>query len=79
MRLTLDSTSRSATGQTLPLPAAGTTVRLTIAATEAAPGSGDGLVATGLDAVGFAEIDAGLGPSVEVIRPPTDWLESTGT
>ncbi len=72
--LDLDDTSRSSTGQTLPLPASGTTVRLTIAATAAAPGSGDGLVATGLDAVGFAEIRTGLGPTVEVTRPPIDWL-----
>ena len=61
-------------GQSLPLPTSGTTVRLTIAATAAAPGSGDGLVATGLDAVGFAEIRTGLGPTVEVTRPPIDWL-----
>ena len=79
VRLALDDTSRSSPGQTLALPAAGTTVRLAIAATAAAPGSGDGLVATGLDAVGFAEIDAGLGPTVEVTRPPTDWLASIGT
>ena len=58
----------------LPLPTSGTTVRLTIAATAATPGSGDGLVATGLDAVGFAEIRTGLGPTIEVTRPPIDWL-----
>ena len=78
VRLALDDTSRSSPGQTLALPAAGTTVRLAIAATSAAPGSGDGLIPTGLDAVGFAEIDAGLGPTVEVTRPPTDWLASIG-
>ena len=70
---------RSSPGQTLALPVAGTTVRLTIAATAAEPGSGDGLVATGFDAVGFAEIDTGLGPSVEVTRPPIDWVTSIST
>ena len=73
-RLDLDETSRSASGQSLTLPTSGTTVRLTIATTAATPGSGDGLVATGLDAVGFAEIRTGLGPTVEVTRPPVDWL-----
>ncbi|HWM18888.1 MAG TPA: alpha-(1-_3)-arabinofuranosyltransferase family protein [Ilumatobacteraceae bacterium] len=77
VRFDLDETSRSA-GQTLRLPTAGTTVRLTIAATDAAPGSGNGLVATGLDAVGFAEIRTGLGPTLEVIRPPTDWVAKIG-
>ncbi|MGH9135210.1 MAG: alpha-(1-_3)-arabinofuranosyltransferase domain-containing protein, partial [Ilumatobacteraceae bacterium] len=72
----LDETSRSAPGQTLVLPVPGTVVRLTIASTAAAPGSGDGLVATGLDAVGFAEIATGLGPTLEVVRPPVDWSAS---
>ncbi|HEX4981699.1 MAG TPA: hypothetical protein VFV63_08375, partial [Ilumatobacteraceae bacterium] len=76
VRSDLDETSRSSPGQRLALPAAGTAVRLTIAATAAVPGSGDGLVATGLDAVGFAEIDTGLGPTVEVTRPPIDWVEA---
>ena len=49
-------------------------MRLTIAETAAASGSDDGLVATGLDAVGFAEISTGLGPTIEVTRPPIDWL-----
>ncbi len=73
VRFDLDETSRSS-GQTLQLPTPGTTVRLTIATTAATPGSGDGLVATGLDAVGFAEIRTGLGPTTEVTRPPTDWV-----
>ena len=79
VRFELDETSRSmagqpGAGQALSLPTPGTTVRLTIATTAAAPGSGDGLVATGLDAVGFAEIRTGLGPTLEVTRPPTDWV-----
>jgi arabinofuranan 3-O-arabinosyltransferase len=84
VRLDLDESSRppaarptsgpSTAGQSLQLPARGTTIRLTIAATGAAPGSGDGLVSTGLDAVGFAEIRTTLGPSVEVTRPPVDWV-----
>jgi arabinofuranan 3-O-arabinosyltransferase len=87
VRLDLDESSRppgerpptgpSTAGQALQLPARGTTIRLTIAATGAGPGSGDGLVATGLDAVGFAEIRTTLGPSVEVTRPPVDWVATT--
>ena len=76
IRIDLDESSRSPTGQTLPLQSPGTTVRLTIATTVATPGSGDGLAATGLDAVGFAEIRTGLGPTIEVTRPPIDWLAS---
>ena len=76
VRVDLDDTSRSSTGQTIRLPTPGTTIRLTIVTTSATPGSGDGLVATGLDAVGFAEIRTVLGPTIEVTRPPIDWLET---
>lgn len=55
-------------GQLVTLEAPASTVRVVIGATTA-----------GDDAVGFAEIDAGLGPTVEIVRTPTDWAAPEGT
>jgi arabinofuranan 3-O-arabinosyltransferase len=75
IRVELDERSRSGGGQPVQLPSTGTTLRMTIAATDATPASADGTVPPGGDAVGFAEIDTGLGPTVEVVRPPVDWRD----
>jgi arabinofuranan 3-O-arabinosyltransferase len=65
--VSLDDSSRT-TGQTVMLDVAASTVRISIAATTG-----------GRDAVGFAEIDTGLGPTTEVVRPPIDWTAPAGT
>jgi arabinofuranan 3-O-arabinosyltransferase len=71
-RVALTDESRSAAGQTVTLPAAAGDVTVTITATasNAAP-------AAGLDAVGFAEVDAGRGPTDEVVRVPSNVLPAT--
>ncbi|HEY3485734.1 MAG TPA: hypothetical protein VGK49_10140, partial [Ilumatobacteraceae bacterium] len=68
VRIELDERSRTPDGQNVVLPEVGRRVRLTIAATASARPEG-----VGADAVGFAEIDTGLGPTTEVVRVPVDW------
>lgn len=62
----LDQTSRREKGQVIPLPRSTTHVRLVVRALDGR----DRPELTGFDGVGFAEIDAGLGPSEEVVIPP---------
>ena len=67
--VTLDDRSLGAGGQRVDItPTTGpSTVSLTIESVVVPPGTGEPLAA-----VGFAEVDAGLGPTVEVVRLPTD-------
>ncbi len=74
-RVVLDETSRSPTGQTISLPQAGATIRLTIAAVAGR----DRPSAPGPDGVGFAELrvagaDGAQPASTEVVRLPQDAL-----
>lgn len=67
----LDERSLAEPGQRVdlpPLPGAGGTVGIEILGIE----PGDPAVAASRDAVGFAELDLGLGATEEIIRPPTD-------
>jgi arabinofuranan 3-O-arabinosyltransferase len=80
VRVELDDRSRAAAdgpapGQVVELPRAGTRIRLVVAATASTPASADATVPPGGDAVGFAELDTGLGPTIEVVRPPIDWID----
>ena len=70
----LGDESRSASGQPVTLRAASKRVNITIRATATAiahPGDG-------LDSVGFAEVSAGIGPTEEVVRVPSNVLPSVG-
>jgi arabinofuranan 3-O-arabinosyltransferase len=74
-RVELDDTSRTGAGQRVDIePTDGpTTITVEIAAVTApqpAIGAASG-------AVGFSEIDLGLGPTVEFIRPPIDGLDAS--
>lgn len=72
-RIDLDETSLAGSGQRFDIdPTVGPAlVTITIAATTAAqPPVGDAI-----GGVGFAEIDLGLGPTIEYIRPPIDALD----
>ncbi len=75
LRVDLDDTSRTGAGQQIDLAVPARSVRVSIVTVAEQLGSGDGLVATGPDGVGFAEISTELGPSTEVVRPPIDWSE----
>ncbi len=71
--VTLDDSSLAAPGQSIPVPAAATTVDIRIDAVA----GGEPFTAGAVSAVGFAEvvIDTASGPApptVEVVRPPTD-------
>lgn len=70
----LNDDSLTATGQSVALHTASKRVTLTIRATAHAdlhPGEG-------LDAVGFAEVSAGTGPTEEVVRVPSNVLPRVG-
>ncbi len=71
-RVALTDESRSAAGQTLTLAAPASVLTVTIIAT-----ANDAAPAAGLDAVGFAEVDAGLGPTDEIVRVPGNVLPAT--
>jgi arabinofuranan 3-O-arabinosyltransferase len=75
VRVALDPTSRTEAGQQIALPALGKVVRLTIAEVAV----GDRPSEPGLDAVGFAEVDAGTGPTEEVVVLPSDVLGAAPT
>ncbi len=60
-------------GQTVPLPAPATTV-VEIEITAAS--MGDQALAASRAGVGFIEVDLGLPPTVEVVRPPRDALDA---
>ena len=72
-RIELGPESLTGTGQRIEFePSAGATgVEITVAATQT-PTQVSG---PRLAAVGFAEIDVGLGPTTEVVRPPTEVLD----
>jgi arabinofuranan 3-O-arabinosyltransferase len=71
----LDASSRSGTGQVVTFPKRSfTSVRITIDATD--PGVQHSY--RGISGVGFAEIDIDGNPTTEVIRPPTDLLDTVG-
>ena len=72
-RVKLGPESLSGAGQRIEIePTSGATeVEITVAATQT-PTQVNG---PRLAAVGFAEIDVGLGPTTEVVRPPTEVLE----
>jgi arabinofuranan 3-O-arabinosyltransferase len=77
IRVPLDDTSLDGDGQRIDVdPTDGpTTVRITIAATtEPQPPIGPAI-----GGVGFAEVDVGLGPTIEYIRPPTDGLRASAS
>jgi arabinofuranan 3-O-arabinosyltransferase len=77
IRVTLDGTSLGGDGQRIDVdPTDGpTTVRITIAATtEPQPPIGPAI-----GGVGFAEVDMGLGPTTEYIRPPIDGLRASAS
>jgi len=74
VRVPLDEASLTGDGQRLDIDATDgpTVVRITITeTTETQPPVGQAI-----GGVGFAEIDVGLGPTVEWIRPPLDGLEA---
>ncbi|MCU0261974.1 MAG: hypothetical protein MUE78_13230 [Ilumatobacteraceae bacterium] len=71
VRVTLDERSRAEPGQRVDLPTAGRRVRLTVAETAEALREG-----AGPDAVGFAEIRTGRGPTTEIVRVPS--IPATG-
>ncbi|WP_040495772.1 alpha-(1-_3)-arabinofuranosyltransferase domain-containing protein [Ilumatobacter nonamiensis] len=69
----LDESSRTGTGQRVPVDEATETIRITIARTTTPqPPIGEAI-----GGVGFAEIDLGLGPTTEFIRTPIDVLGLT--
>lgn len=70
-RFELDERSLTPPGQALQVPDLGEarSITLTIAATDAEPGHPDAF-----GSVGFAEVDLGLGPTVEIVRLSTDAL-----
>ncbi len=68
----LDERSLHDPGQRIDLDAPGSTVRITIAATDATPGHPEAW-----GSVGFAVVDAGLGPTTEVVRAPIVGLDRT--
>ncbi|MEO6571817.1 MAG: hypothetical protein ABIO83_09735, partial [Ilumatobacteraceae bacterium] len=70
--VTLDDSSFTAEGQTVPLAAAGDGRFLDIGITAVA--GGQPFTAGAAAGVGFTEVDLGLGPTVELIRPPHDAL-----
>lgn len=69
----LDERSWTGTGQTIPLQSASATGSIEV--TIDAVGGGTPFTASAVAPVGFAEIDLGLGPTIEVVRPPHDALE----
>jgi arabinofuranan 3-O-arabinosyltransferase len=73
--ITLDKSSRSGSGQVVTFPKRSfKSVRITIDATD--PGVMHSY--RGVSGVGFAEIDIDGKPTTEVIRPPTDLLDTVG-
>ncbi|MEM8618280.1 MAG: alpha-(1-_3)-arabinofuranosyltransferase family protein [Actinomycetota bacterium] len=72
----LDESSWTAEGQTIGTPplTSGTTIELRIDRVTI----GDPAVGAARDGVGFVEVDLGLGPTTEWIRPPVDGLEQLG-
>ena len=66
----LSEASRTEAGERLALPVTGRVVRLAITAI----GEDLARLPNGPDAVGFAEIDAGLGPTEEIVVLPSDVL-----
>jgi arabinofuranan 3-O-arabinosyltransferase len=77
LAVALDERSLSGGGQRIDLePTNGpTALRITIAGTtEPQPPIGPAI-----GGVGFAEVDVGLGPTTEYIRPPVDWISDDAT
>ncbi|NQY57202.1 MAG: DUF3367 domain-containing protein [Ilumatobacteraceae bacterium] len=72
----LDESSWSAGGQTIGTPplTSGTTIELRIDRVTI----GDPAVGAARDGVGFVEVDLGLGPTTEWIRPPIDGIQQLG-
>lgn len=74
-RIELDATSREGDGQRIDVDptTAPTSVTITIAATTTTQPP----IGAAIGGVGFAEIDLGLGPTIEFIRPPIDGLTAS--
>ena len=74
-RVDLDQTSLTGNGQRIEIEptVAATTVTITIAATN----DPQPPIGSAIGGVGFAEIDLGLGPTTEYIRPPVDGLTAS--
>ena len=70
--VTLDDRSLSPTGQTIVLPEPATSLAVVIDSVVVP----DPTIGPALSAVGFAEVDVGLGPTVEVVRVPTDVVDA---
>ncbi len=72
----LDDSSLTGDGQIVPLPTvdAGVPITITITALEDAP---LGTLGNAVG-VGFSEVDLGLGPTIEYIRPPVDLVGDLG-
>ncbi len=73
-RISLDERSLTAPGQPIELPPGTRSLDLRIDAV----GGGSAGTAGAVAGVGFAEISSSLGPSVEVIHPPSDGLSAVG-
>lgn len=73
-RVELDDRSLTSAGQTIDIDpmASGTVVRITIDQVT----FGDPTLASSRAGVGFVDIDLGVGPTSELIRPPVDALEA---
>ena len=69
--VTLDERSFSEAGQTIVLPEPATSLAVVIDSVVVP----DLTIGPALAAVGFAEVDVGLGPTVEVVRVPTDVVD----
>lgn len=77
LRVELDERSLTGGGQRIEIePTTGAaTVRITIAATN----DPQPPIGPAIGGVGFAEVDVGLGPTTEFIRPPLDALDATAS
>ncbi len=74
LTITLDERSRSPGGQRVPLGVAASVIDIEITGTNI----GRRVAYAGVAPVGFAEIDLGLGPVLEVIRTPRALLDRVG-
>jgi arabinofuranan 3-O-arabinosyltransferase len=77
LRVELDERSLTGGGQRIEIEPTSdaATVRITIAATD----DPQPPIGPAIGGVGFAEVDVGLGPTTEFIRPPLDGLDATAS